>query len=73
MTRTEADIAATIASVAEDIVVDTDAFVSTVKQRHGRRQRRQLAIAAGAVAVVALGAGVPAALLAGPRAATERA
>ncbi|MBX6751113.1 MAG: hypothetical protein IRY85_15835, partial [Micromonosporaceae bacterium] len=63
MTRTEADIAATIAAAADDIVVDTDAFVTTVKRRHRWRRRRQLAIAGGATVVVAVGVGVPAALL----------
>jgi hypothetical protein len=63
MTRTELDIAATIASVADDLVVDTDAFVTTIKRRHRRRRRRQLAVAGGATLVVALGVGVPAALL----------
>jgi hypothetical protein len=62
MTRTEADLATTIASVADDVVVDTDAFVAAVKQRHRRRRRRQVSVAAGAAAVLTVGAGVPAVL-----------
>ena len=66
MTRTEADLAAAIAAVTDELVVDTDAFVTTVKHRHRQRRRRQLALTAGAAAVVAVAASVPAALLAGP-------
>lgn len=63
MTRTETELATTIAAAA-DVVVDTDAFVTTVKYRARRRRRVQFAVAGAGTAVAALAVAVPVSLIA---------